>query len=104
PTKLLALFNAVQGSFTRDQDLTFTEIKALIRTFRGLDPHRVEMLTLPTDPSPYRQFPGQVVINDQSIRVVSRLSYFTRPAPEPTPLPPDQVTVRIVNGSKLPGV
>jgi LCP family protein required for cell wall assembly len=104
PTKLLALFNAVDGSFKRDRDLTFSEIKALIRTFRGLDPHNIEMLTLPTDPSPYRQFPGQRVPNDESIRVVSRLRYFTPPAPEPTPLPPSQVSVRIVNGSKLPGV
>ncbi len=104
PTKLLALLTAVQNNFRRDSNLGYDEIKALIRTFRGLDPHRIEMLTLPTDPSPYPQFPGQLVPNDASIHVISRLRYFTPPAPEPAPLPPNQVSVRIVNGSKLPGV
>jgi LCP family protein required for cell wall assembly len=47
PATALRLADAVASSMTKDQTLTNSELKALVRTFRGLDPATVEMTTLP---------------------------------------------------------
>jgi LCP family protein required for cell wall assembly len=99
PTKLFALLDAVKNSFTRDTTLKFSEMKALIRTFNGLNPARVEMQTLPVAASPTRS--GKLVATDAANALIGQLSIL-RQAPElPKPLPHDQVTVRVVNGSGI---
>src|ERR1700730_14978742 len=102
PTKLFGLLNAVKNSFTRDTTLTFDELKALIRTFNGLDPRKVQMDTLPVvaAPPPYA---GHVVATDGAEAVLQSLMQFGGPSPAiPNPLPPNQVRVRVVNGSGDP--
>jgi LCP family protein required for cell wall assembly len=102
PTKLFGLLNAVKNSFTRDTTLTFDELKALIRTFNGLDPRKVQMDTLPVvaAPPPYA---SHVVATDAAEAVLQSLMQFGGPSPAiPNPLPPNQVRVRVVNGSGDP--
>jgi hypothetical protein len=64
------------------------------------------MSTLPTAPSPFPQFPGQLVAKfPDVIPVITRLANFTAPPKKPieTPLPADKVKVRVVNGSGKKG-
>jgi LCP family protein required for cell wall assembly len=99
PTKLNALLDAVKGSFTRDDSLKFSEIKALVRTFRGLNPARVDMVTLPVTRSTFPGFPANVVASDAAQSVINRLMEFKGSPPTPKPVPPATVSVRVVNGS-----
>ena len=102
PTKLYGLLNAVKDNFTRDTTLTFGEMKALIRTFNGLDPRRVQMETLPVVAAP-PPFAAHVVATDAAEGVVQSLMQFGDPSPAvPNPPPPNQVRVRVVNGSGDP--
>lgn len=105
PTKLISLLDAVKGNFTRDDTLKFDELKALIRTFRGLKPSKVEMLTLPVIGITSGKDAGRVVATDAAVTVADRLMDFgkTSSPPLPKPLPPAQVSVRIVNGSGISG-
>ncbi len=101
PTKLIGLLNAVKDSFTRDTTLTFGEMKALIRTFNGLDPRKVQMETLPVVGAPP---PNQahVVATDEALVVATSLMQFDPSPPVPKPLPPNHVRVHVVNGSGIP--
>ena len=103
PTKLFGLFDAVSKNFSRDDSLTFDEMKALIRTFNGLNPRKVEMLTLPVTGAPP---PNQahVVATDSAQAVLSQLMYFgNQTQPNPPLLPPSKVNVRVVNGTTTVG-
>jgi LCP family protein required for cell wall assembly len=103
PTKLFGLFDAVSKNFSRDDSLTFNEMKALIRTFNGLNPRKVEMLTLPVTGAPP---PNQahVVATDSAQAVLSQLMTFGgQSPPNPPLLPPGKVNVRVVNGTTTPG-
>jgi LCP family protein required for cell wall assembly len=104
PIKLFGLLDAVQGSFKADDQLKLSELKALIRTFKNLDPKRVEMLTLPVTQAPYPGWQAHVVATDQATDVVKRLMYFGESSSTPIDaLPPAKVNVRIVNGTPTPG-
>ncbi len=104
PTKLFGLFDAVQDNFTRDDTLTLKEMKALIRTFKGLNPARVDMQTLPVEAGKGK-WAAQVVATDEASSVIGRLSYFGQETP-PTPdlIPTNEVNVLVINGSGVPGV
>jgi LCP family protein required for cell wall assembly len=102
PTKLIGLLNAVKNNFTRDTTLTFGELKALIRTFNGLDPRKVRMETLPVAQAP-PPFAVNVVATDAAEAVIQSLMQFGDQSPAvPNPPPPNQVRVRVVNGSGDP--
>ncbi len=103
PTKLFALLNAVKDNFTSDDQLKFGEMQDLIRTFKGLDPRRVQMETLPVTGAT-GSWAGHVVATDAAGSLVNSLMQFGDPSPPvPNPLPNSQVRVRVVNGSGLPG-
>jgi LCP family protein required for cell wall assembly len=102
PTKLVGLLNAVKNNFTRDTTLTFDEMKALIRTFNGLNPRKVQMETLPVVAAP-APFEAHVVATDAAEAVVQSLMQFGDPSPAvPNPPSPNRVRVRVVNGSGDP--
>jgi LCP family protein required for cell wall assembly len=106
PTKIFSLLDAVFQHLTHDQNLRYDDLTALAYTFRGFNPAKVEMSTLPTAPSPFRQFPGQLVAKfPDAIPVITRLASFTAPPKKPieTPLPADKVKMRVVNGSGAKG-
>src|SRR5205085_6952219 len=81
-------------------------LTSLAYTFRGFNPAEVEMSTLPTAPSPFPQFPAQLVAKfPDVIPLITRLASFTAPPKKPieTPLPAAEVKVRVVNGSGKKG-
>jgi hypothetical protein len=103
PTKLLGLFDAVSDNFTRDDTLTLKEMKALIRTFKGLNPTRVDMQTLPVEQGTGK-WRNQVVATDAASSVIGRLSYFGQETPPvPDVIPTNEVNVLVINGSGEPG-
>jgi LCP family protein required for cell wall assembly len=102
PTKLWALLDAVKDNFTRDSQLKFSEMQDLIRTFKGLDPHRVRMETLPIAPAT-GEWEGHVIPTDEANKVITGLMLFGDPSPPlPERLPANKVRVRVVNGSGIP--
>ncbi len=105
PTKILGLLTDAFTHLTHDQNLTFNDLKELALTFRGFNPAKVEMSTLPWAPSPYPQFPGQVVAKfPDVVPVIDALANFTQPKKAVVkPLLSSKVTVRVVNGSGVKG-
>jgi LCP family protein required for cell wall assembly len=104
PTKLFGLLDAVKNNFTRDTTLKFDELKALIRTFNGLDPRKVQMETLPNTTAPYPGFSQQVIASQEANAVIASLMFFGDPSPPlPALLPPNKVRVRVVDGSGVAG-
>jgi len=97
-----ALANAVTSSMSKDQTLTKKELESLVRTFRGLDPAKVEMTTLPveggTGGSPL------IAKYPEAQPLLDRLKNFT---PETFVLPqaadPSDVKVVIVDSSGVQG-
>jgi LCP family protein required for cell wall assembly len=103
PTKILSLLDAVFKNFTHDQNLSYTDLKELALTFRGFNPAKVEMSTLPWTAAP-APFLGHVVANFGAVSVIDQLANFTEPKKEIVkPLVSDKVTVRVVNGSGVKG-
>ena len=104
PLRIVGLADAVMTHLTTDQGLTLAELKALVRTFRRLRPADVEMTTLPWQPDPTN--PNRVVAKyPDATPVLDRLANFTPPIPFlPVLLNPHTISVRVVNGSGVPGV
>jgi len=104
PRKLIGLLDSVQKSFARDEGLTFDEMKALVRTFKDLDPARVQMITLPVEAGTGR-WSANLFATQEADAVASRLMFFPdRVQPKATEAAPADVTVRIVNASGDPAV
>jgi LCP family protein required for cell wall assembly len=102
PTKLWALLDAVKDNFTRDTKLKYSEMQDLIRTFKGLDPRRVKMETLPVAQGT-GEFRNNVIATDAANAVIASLMLFGDPSPPiPERLPANEVRVRVVNGSGIP--
>ncbi len=102
PTAIPALLNAVFKYFAHDQNLKYDELTNLALTFRGLNPARVQMMTLPWIPSPG----GAHVLPKypDATAVIERLANFQLPkAAVPEPLAADKVSVTVVNGSGVKG-
>ncbi len=104
PTKLFALLDAVKNNFTHDDTLKLGELQALIRTFNGLNPARVEMTTLPNAPATGQWAQHVITKYPDANPVISRLANFHLPTKLPATLPPRKVTVRVVNGSGVKGL
>ncbi len=103
PTKILGLLNAVFSNLKRDPNLSYTDVKELALTFRGFNPAKVEMSTLPWEAAT-GSFAGHVVASLGAVSVVDRLANFTEPKKAVVkPLESDKVTVRVVNGSGVKG-
>jgi len=100
PFGIASLLNAIFRSLGHDQTLKQSELDNLARTFRGLNPAKVAMSTLPTVPDPAN--PNRVLAKfPDAGGVIEQLSQFTAPPKRPIvePLPADEVKVRVVNGS-----
>jgi LCP family protein required for cell wall assembly len=104
PTKLIGLLGAVSKSFTADKGLSLDEMKTLIRTFNGLNPKKVQMMTLPVTAAP-APWQGHVVATDAALAVAGQLMFSGKATPAlPDPLAPSKVNVRIVNGTSNPAL
>jgi len=104
PFRIIGLVDAVMTHLTTDQALTLNELKALVRTFGHLRPADIAMTTLPwaSDPSN----PNRVVVKyPDATPVLDELANFTPPRPFiPVILNPHTISVRVVNGSGVPGI
>jgi LCP family protein required for cell wall assembly len=102
PLVALRLARAVVDSLSGDDGLTDRDIKRLVRTFRGLDPATVEMITLPVaQESPPNgpllpQFP-------EAQPVLDRLKDLSQPVRLPQLAEPEDVRVVVVDGSGTEG-
>ena len=104
PLKVVPLLDKVFGSLGHDQTLKQSELYSLALTFRGLNPAKVQMSTLPTMPDPANN--NRVVSKfPDAGGVIALLSTFTAPPKKPVvkPLAANKVTVRVVNGSGVKG-
>lgn len=97
PVTAFNLADAVASSMTKDQNLTKGELKQLVSTFRGLDPARVEMTTLPVtggvDSPLVTQYPEAQPLLDR-LKDLSRPPVFF-----PNAVEPSTVKVVVVDGS-----
>jgi LCP family protein required for cell wall assembly len=102
PIRLIGLLDAVIDNFKRDESLTIGQLKALIKTFRGLNPATVQMTTIPNMPAPSN--PNRVVVKrPDADPIIQRLQSFAVPQGLPELLAPETVRVRVVNGSGIKG-
>jgi LCP family protein required for cell wall assembly len=104
PLRIIGLVDAVMTHLTSDPNLTLDELKALVRTFRQVKPADVEMTTLPWAPDPAN--PNRVVVAyPAATAVLDQLANFTPPPPFiPVLVKANTITVRVVNGSGVPGI
>jgi LCP family protein required for cell wall assembly len=104
PTRILGLVRAVMTHLTTDQTLKYSELTALVRTFRKVRPADVEMTTIPwaTDPSNGNRL---VVRYPDASELLFRLASFAPQKPFlPPPANPSTVRVRVVNASGIPNL
>jgi LCP family protein required for cell wall assembly len=104
PLRIINLVDVLMRHLTTDQNLTLSELKSLVRTFRRVRPADVEMTTLPWAPDPTD--PNRVVVKyPDATGLLSQLANFTPPTPFiPRIVHPDTVRVRVVDGSGVPGL
>jgi LCP family protein required for cell wall assembly len=105
PLKIPGLLDAIFKNLAHDQTLTYQELNALALSFYGLNPARVQMMTLPNVPATGRW--AQHVIAkypDASLVLAQLKAPVIPPIPLPVPLPQREVTVRVVNGSGIKGL
>jgi LCP family protein required for cell wall assembly len=104
PTRILGLVRAVTTHLTTDQTLKYTELTALVRSFRKVRPADVEMTTIPwaVDPSNQNRL---VVRYPDASALLFRLASFAPQQPLlPAPANPATVRVRVVNASGTPNL
>ncbi len=99
PFAIRSLLGAVFASLGHDPYLKQSELNLLALTFRGLNPAKVEMSTLPNMPDPSN--PNRVVVKyPDYVFVTNQLANFTPPKKTVVkPLAADKVNLRVVNGS-----
>ena len=104
PLRIVGLVDAVMTHMTTDQALTLNQLKALVRTFGRLKPATIEMTTLPWEPDPAN--PNRVVVKyPAATLLLNQLTNFKPPPPFiPIILNPHTISVRVVNGSGVPGI
>ncbi|HWS45325.1 MAG TPA: LCP family protein [Acidimicrobiia bacterium] len=105
PLKISDLLDAVFKNFSHDQNLSYDELTTLALTFRGLNPARVQMMTLPVVQAPYPGWSAHVIVKEpDATTVLDRLASFPVPKPFiPAVLAAPKVSVRVVNGSGVKG-
>jgi LCP family protein required for cell wall assembly len=102
PFKIKSLLDAVFKNFVHDDSLKESELKTLANTFKGLNPAKVDMQTLPWVAGTGALRNRVLVKNPEASQVIARLANF--PPPQiPQPAPVETVKVRVVNGSHVTG-
>ena len=76
PTKILDIIDKTVDNITRDPDLGFSDIRALAKTFREVDPGVVEMVTVPTTREFIDGQDAQVLIESEAAPIFDRLRSF----------------------------
>lgn len=103
PLTLNAIVNNGVKNVTIDKEFGTTDIIRIARRFRSLDPNTVEMMTLPTKP---RNVGGADVLVpelEQVNVVVDRFLHGPPSADEVANIPPNSISLRVLNGSGVDG-
>ena len=99
PNTAYHLAGAIANSLTADKTLTNSDLKALIRAFRGFNPATVEMTTIPITVEG-----SQLVLQyPEAQAVIDRLKDLATPVALPQPVPPSKIKVVVVDGSGVKG-
>ncbi|MCU1428899.1 MAG: transcriptional attenuator, LytR family [Actinomycetia bacterium] len=100
------VLNKVFAPLTRDRNLGLSDMRALAVAFRSTDPASVQMLTVPSTPD---HIQGQdVLLVDQAgaapvFEQLRSIGPKAKPLPVPKDVVPNQVTVKVLNGSGVQG-
>jgi LCP family protein required for cell wall assembly len=103
PLRIPKLLGAIFKNFGRDQTLTLDELNSLAMSFYGLNPARVQMMTLPNVAATGQWHDHVIAKYPEASLVLAQLAApVIPPVPLPIPLPQREVTLRVVNGSGIP--
>jgi LCP family protein required for cell wall assembly len=112
PLALIRLVNETVPNLRRDRQLTYDDMQRLVSSFRDLDPTVVPMETVPYTAG--RSSDGQSILNvdwERAEPILERMRTFSEPPPgDGAPgfrvpdIDPDEVSVRVLNGSGIGGV
>jgi LCP family protein required for cell wall assembly len=118
PVKLYDFLSAATKSITTDPQLgSLRSMAALARSVQGIDPKNVSFVTVPNEP--YPADPNRVQFKEPATGELWRAIRFDRPLPghakkkhpkgtstpsgPPLRTPPENIHVRVLNGSGTPG-
>jgi LCP family protein required for cell wall assembly len=102
-TKINDIINKTVDNITRDPDLGLSDILALAKTFRNVDPTVVEMVTVPTKREFIDGQDAQVLVESEAEPIFQRLRSFEDTSKVPTNVNPADVHVAVLNGSGVGG-
>lgn len=103
-TKANDILNKVTDQIQLDPDLGMSDVLALVRTFREVDPAVVEMVTIPTRSDNIDGQSVEVMVDDQAAPIFERLKSFGSSSDTTLPdVAPADVKVGVRNGSGVSG-
>ncbi len=105
PLKITDILNEAVGNLRLDPSLSTNDLRALINAFRDVDPAALDMVTLPTTPERIDGQAALVLIESEAQPIFDRLSAFAGAAAVavPTDVEPEDVSVKVENGSGVGG-
>ncbi len=109
PLRANQFLGAVVHSLTIDTGLSVGSAVSLVRQFRGFDPNQLGNVTLPTTVANHYQSFGDVLLLKQPDAGRAIASFLgqaqpTTSAPAPAPSTATQVSIRVLNGTTIPGL
>ncbi|MGQ0825224.1 MAG: LCP family protein [Actinomycetota bacterium] len=106
-TKINNILNKSIDNLSLDPKLGLSDLRALARTFREVDPEVVEMLTIPSRREFIDGQDAQVMIDEEAAPILARLRAFGEPpvaeADTVADIPPGEIGVAVRNGSGVSG-
>jgi LCP family protein required for cell wall assembly len=102
-TKINDIINKTVDNITRDPDLGLSDILALAKTFRNVDPNVVEMVTVPTKREFINGQDAQALVESEAEPIFQRLRSFDGTRTVPTDVNAADVRVAVLNGSGVSG-
>ncbi len=88
PVKLLKFLKVATDSLRIDEELSFDDMKSLAMAMRGLDPQRVQFVTVPVDRLARRGSQSVVLIDEERAALVYDAIAHDRPLPGTEPAAP----------------
>jgi LytR cell envelope-related transcriptional attenuator len=104
-TKINDIINKTVDNITRDPDLGLSDILALAKTFKSVDPNVVEMVMVPTERDFVDGQDAQVLLEEEAAPIFQRLRSFGGEDPNQLPegVVPSDVRPAVLNGSGISG-
>jgi polyisoprenyl-teichoic acid--peptidoglycan teichoic acid transferase len=104
-TKINDILNKTVDNITRDPDLGLSDLRALAKTFRNVDPKVVEMVTVPTKREFISGQDAQVLVDSEAAPIFQRLRSFSENETNQLPagVAAGDVRAVVLNGSGVAG-